>query len=149
MSVCSRSRLFYHYSQWRLSERDGVSNHRRLDCLLARLFRRISKNTAKLRCTGLCDWNPPVTGGFPSQRACNAEKCFHLMTSSCFSQQYDLCEPENMSWQQPFLSMWPYVHRDHTLVCQVANRVKLAFVRLILQDSNLRAARQPCKVWVF
>ena len=59
--------------QWRLNERDGVSNHRRLDCLLNRLFGRRSKKTSKLRVTGLCEGNPPVTGGFPSQRASNAE----------------------------------------------------------------------------
>ena len=29
--------------------------------------------------TGLCEGNPPMTGGFPSQRG----QCFHLMTSSC------------------------------------------------------------------
>ena len=27
----------------------------------------------KLRVTGLCDGNPPITGGFPSQRASNVE----------------------------------------------------------------------------
>ena len=31
----------------------------------------------------LCEGNLPVTGRFPSQRASNAEKSFHLMTSSC------------------------------------------------------------------
>ena len=31
------------------------------------------KKNLKLRVTGLCDGNPPVTGGFPSQRAGNAE----------------------------------------------------------------------------
>ena len=41
--------------QWRHNELDGVYNHQRLDCLLNRLF------------------NPPVTGGFPSQRASNTE----------------------------------------------------------------------------
>ena len=45
--------------QWRHDERQGVSNHRRLDCLLNRLFRRISKNTSKLRVTSLCEGNPP------------------------------------------------------------------------------------------
>ena len=37
----------------------GVSNHRRLDCLLSHLFRRRSKKL-KLRVTGLCEANPPV-----------------------------------------------------------------------------------------
>ena len=58
---------------WRHNERDGVSNPRRLDCLLNRLFRRRSKKTSKLCVTCLCEGNPPVTGGFPSQRASNAE----------------------------------------------------------------------------
>ena len=52
----------YHDStlQWRHNERGGVSNHRRLHCLLNRLFRRISKKTSKLRATGICEGNPPV-----------------------------------------------------------------------------------------
>ena len=51
--------------QWRHNERDSVSNHRRLDCLLNRLFRRKIKKTSKRRVTGLCEGNPPVTGEFP------------------------------------------------------------------------------------
>ena len=60
--------------QGRRNERDGVPNHQRLDYLLFRLFRRRSKKTSKLRVTGLCEGNPPVTGEFPSQRASDAEK---------------------------------------------------------------------------
>ena len=59
--------------QWCHNERGGVSNHRRLDCLLNRLFSRRSKKTSRLRGTGFCEGNPPVTGGFPSQRVSNAE----------------------------------------------------------------------------
>ena len=59
--------------QWRHSERVGVSNHQSHDCLLNRLFRRKSKKTSKLRVTGLCAGNSPVTGEFPAQRASNAE----------------------------------------------------------------------------
>ena len=59
--------------QWRNNDRDGLSNQRRLDCLLKRLFRRRSKKTSKLRVTGLCEGNPPVTCGFLSQRASNVE----------------------------------------------------------------------------
>ena len=36
-------------------------------------FRRRSSKPSKLRVTGLCEGNPPVTGGFPSLRASNAE----------------------------------------------------------------------------
>ena len=59
--------------QWRQNERIGVSNYHHIYCLLSRLFGRTSKKTWKLRVTGLCDGNPPVTDGFPSQRASNAE----------------------------------------------------------------------------
>ena len=61
------------YLHWRHNERGGVSNHQPNDCLLNRLFRRRSKKTSKLRVTGLCAGNSPVTGEFPAQRASNAE----------------------------------------------------------------------------
>ena len=60
--------------QWHHNEHDGVSNHRCLNCLLNCLFRHRSKKTSKLYVTGLCEGDPPVTGGFPSQRASNVEK---------------------------------------------------------------------------
>ena len=56
----------------RHNEGIGVSNHRRLDCLLKRLFRRRLKKTSKLCVTGICAGNSPVTGEFPTQRASNA-----------------------------------------------------------------------------
>ena len=59
--------------QWHHNECNSVSNHQLLDCLLNCLLRRRAKKTLKLRVTGLCEGNPPVTGGFPSQRASNAE----------------------------------------------------------------------------
>ena len=59
--------------QWRHNEHDSVSNHQRLDCLLNCLFWPRSKKTSKLRVTGLCGWNSPVTGEFHAQRASNAE----------------------------------------------------------------------------
>ena len=61
--------------QWRHDERDSVSNYRRFDRLLRRLFRHRSKKTSQLRVTGLCEGNSPVTpDGFPSHRVSNAEK---------------------------------------------------------------------------
>ena len=41
--------------------------------LLNRLFRRRSKKASKLRVTGLCEGNSPVTSEFPTQMASNAE----------------------------------------------------------------------------
>ena len=61
---------------------ETVSNYQLHECLLNRLFRRRWKKTSKLRVTGLWEGNSPVTGEFPAQKASNAKKCFHLMTSS-------------------------------------------------------------------
>ena len=59
--------------QWRHNGRNGVSNHQPHHCLLNRLFRRRSKKTAKLRVTGLCAGNSPVTGEFSVQMTSRAE----------------------------------------------------------------------------
>ena len=59
--------------QWRHNEQDGALNHQRLHCLLNHLFERRSKKTSKLRVTGLCAGNSPVTGEFPAQMASAAE----------------------------------------------------------------------------
>ena len=56
--------------QWRHNERNGISNHQPSDRLLDR--RRLKK-TPKLRVTGFCAGNSPVTGEFPAQRASYAE----------------------------------------------------------------------------
>ena len=83
------ARKFYDALQWRHNERGGVSNHRRLGGLLSRLFRRRSKKASKLRVTDVCEGNPPVTGGFPSQRASDAEMFpFDDVIMDCLSSQY-------------------------------------------------------------
>ena len=49
--------------------------------------RRRSKKIAKLRVIGLCEWNSPVTGEFPAQRASDMENVFiwwrHRALSHC------------------------------------------------------------------
>ena len=67
------ARQLYASLQWRHNKHDGVSNHQPRDCLFSRLFRSRSKKTSKLRITGLCEGNSPLTGEFPAQRASNAE----------------------------------------------------------------------------
>ena len=59
--------------QWRHDKHDGVPNHQPHDCLLNHLFGHRWKKTSKLRVTGLCEGNSPVTGEFPTQRASYAE----------------------------------------------------------------------------
>ena len=69
--------------QWRHNESDGVSNHRRHDCLLNRLFRRRSKKTSKPRVTILCE-------EFLAQKASNAENVFIWWRHHQCSNSYDL-----------------------------------------------------------
>ena len=59
--------------QWRHNGRDGVSNHQPLHCLLNPLFRLRSKKISKLRVTGFCAGNSPVTGEFPARKSSYAE----------------------------------------------------------------------------
>ena len=63
-------------SQWRYNKSNGVSNHRRLGYLFK--SRRRSRKIPKLRVTGLCKGNSPVTGEFPTQSTSNAEKMFPI-----------------------------------------------------------------------
>ena len=63
---------WFHPSQWRYNEHHSVSNHRHLDCLPKRLFRRILNKTSKLSVTGFLWAESTGTDGFPSQRASNA-----------------------------------------------------------------------------
>ena len=67
--------------KWRHNERNGVSNRRHLDGLLNHLFGHRSKKTLKLRVTGLCEGNSPVTDEFPLTKDQWHGKYFHLMTS--------------------------------------------------------------------
>ena len=50
-------------------ERHGVSEHQQLECVLNNLFR----ESSKIHITDSLWRIPPVTGGFPSQSASNAE----------------------------------------------------------------------------
>ena len=87
--------------QWRHNDQDGVSNHQPHGCLLNRLFRRRSKKTSKLRVTGLCVGNSPVTGEFPAQRASHAENVSiwwrHHVDSRSFCPSA-LCRPCAWRW---------------------------------------------------
>ena len=90
-------------SRRRHNERDGDSNHRRLDWFVNRLFRRRSKRASKLRVTGICEGNPLFAGGIPSERARNAENVSNwlrrhvsLSTIAVFTSKlfdwFDICQ---------------------------------------------------------
>ena len=87
--------------QWCYNERGGVSNHRSINCLLSRFFRRRSNKTPKLLVTGLCEGNSPVTGEFPAQKASNVENVsiwwrHHVFRASL----HDCCSETTIPWTQ-------------------------------------------------
>ena len=59
--------------QLRHNGRNCISNHQPHECFYSTVYSDWSKKTSKLRITGLCAWNSPVTGEFPAQMASNAE----------------------------------------------------------------------------
>ena len=109
---------FLHYSDILMS----VSNRQPHDWLLNRIFRHRSKKASKLRVTGLCEGNSPVTGEFPAQRASDAENvsiwwrhhvggcCFGAIntTAKYFYRQHD----EVIIWKR-FPCYWPFVRGIH------------------------------------
>ena len=60
-----------------------ILNHWQLQCLFNSLLMQTSKETSKVVLLVLCEGNPQVTGGFPSQRAGNVESVSMSFLSSC------------------------------------------------------------------
>ena len=95
--------------EWCHNERFGVCNHRRLDSLHNRLFRRRSKKTSKFRVTGLCEGKSTVNGEFPAQRVSNAENV------SIWWRHHG----QSLSWLQDlriwkrFPHYWPFLRKTH------------------------------------
>ena len=86
--------------QWRHNKRDGVLNHRCIDCLLNPLFERRSKKTSKLRVTSLCEGDPPDKGPLTRKKmlpfddviiTCRCHQWltvqYHLQTKCCLQSQ--------------------------------------------------------------
>ena len=79
--------------QWRHNGCDGIWNHQPHNCWLNHLFRHRLKKTSKLRVTGVCGGNSPVTSEFPAQIASYAENVsiWWRLQESCNWFQYKLC----------------------------------------------------------
>ena len=78
--------------QWCHNGHGGVSNHQPNHCLFNRLFTRRSTKISKLRVTGLCEGNSPLTAEFPEQMASNAENV------SIWSRHHVLSNPYSGNW---------------------------------------------------
>ena len=70
--VCCLTITWSHYSDVIMNAMASQITSVSIVCSLF-WFRGGSKKTSKIRVTGLCEGNPHVTGGFPSQMASNAE----------------------------------------------------------------------------
>ena len=89
--------------------RYSVANHQPHECLLNRLFGRRSKKTSKIRVTGLCAGNSPVTGEFPAQKASNAENVsIWWRTHDNVSKWYEVYHPLNFLCDG--CHVWPICH---------------------------------------
>ena len=118
-------RRYFLALQWRHNQREGISNHLCLDCFLNRLLWRRSEKTSKLHVTGFCEGNQLMTGGFPSQRASNAEnasiswrhhECCHDLVISP-NRRYFIS-----SHEAPLGAKWHVLWRQQVELISPANR---------------------------
>ena len=80
-------------------------NHHPHHCLLTRLFGSRSKKISKLRVTGLCAGNSPLTGEFPAQMASNAENVYIWWRHNGNGYAID-CQLDELPICMIYLSMW-------------------------------------------
>ena len=88
--------------QWHHNGHDGVSNHRRLACLLNCSFRGTPKKISKLRVNGLCDGNSPLT----AQKACNTGNASIWWSHHDGIRMYTVPPVFDFYLTRPFFSLW-------------------------------------------
>ena len=88
------------------------------DCLPNGLFKRRSNKTSKLRVTGLCEGNSPVTVEFPAQRANDAENV-SIWWRHHVIPEYDLCRGILVTWIT--VSMADSVQQIISTACVIAD----------------------------
>ena len=147
-SIPNQKAVIFNSLKWHQNECDAISNHRLLDCLLIHLFRHRTKKISKLHITGLCEWNPLVTGGFPSQRASNAENvsiwwCHHELTQTMGTHNWISCfwslNPSN--GHPDYIPHWIHIK----LVLMVLN--VSSYINLFLE--NEMVLMKDCLPWGF
>ena len=134
------------WARWRL-------NHRLLDGLIKRLFRRRTKKTSKLRVTGLCEGNSPVTGEFPSKRTSNAENVFiwwrhHVTSTSAQYQRNSACIALN-TFPQKSLATLQSDEKQETSIWNGHNIANTACILFKFGTMNNRymLTSKPMKIW--
>ena len=100
-----------HSILWRHNGCDGVPNHQPHDCSLNRLFRRRSNKTWKLRVTGLCAGNSPLTGEFPAHYDVTAMFMLNVWLFPDFRWHLSHFEPYLI--RQFVISVYPHDNLSH------------------------------------
>ena len=98
--------------QWRHNGHYSVSIHQPHDCLLNRLFRRISKETSKLCVTGLCAGSSPGPVNSPHKWPVTRNmfpfddvitRCNKISPYHCMKPRSKLCLSYEISWIKSFI----------------------------------------------
>ena len=101
--------------QWRHKGHHGVANHRCLECLLNRRFRRRSRKTSKLCVTCLCEGNSPGAGNADNVSIwwrhheldnCSATKRHQRPTGKFPWQRPSNAENISMPWRHHRANYW-------------------------------------------
>ena len=114
--VCT---LLFHYSDFIMGSMASQITNVSIVCSTVCSGADQRKQTSKLRVTGLCKGNPPVTGGCPSQRASNAVNVSIWWRHHAFA--YLLVLFNNFECAFSFAS-WKMELRSHNLSLQLANQ---------------------------
>ena len=118
-------------SKWRHNKRHGVSNHRRLHCLLNCWYKPSSEKTSKFCVTGLCAGNSPVTSEFPTQKASNVENvsiwwCHHAFSAVWIPMAW--CFRTRASVASVLTRYWWY-HTKYFIYSKQHQHMKLHFAK--------------------
>ena len=96
------------------------------------------KDPSKLRVTGLCEENSPVTGEFPRAKGQQRWKSYHLMTSSC-----TVYFPCPIMFQQGTADSYPWLSTYWGRVTHIC----VGNLTIIGSDNGLSPGRRQAIIW--
>ena len=123
--------------QWRHNDRDGVSNHRRLDYLLSRLFRRRSKKHQSSASLAFMRSIYPPGSVDSSHKGTLTRKIVHLMRSS-----WKFCQNHVYS----SAGMYEVIHR---CIHSIAQMLITYMPRTDTEETVIRKDLLNAKIWMY
>ena len=100
---------------------------------------RRSRKTSKLRVTGLCVGNSPVTGEFPAQRTSNAEKVsiwWRHHVRSVPPQIYHTSNVDNALFDWKLWIIWNTIRKSHEYLYRISEYKAHDWIRIYLICEN-------------